>query len=291
MTWAADGHLYTAYGDGRGFEPFVPQKLSLGIARVKGTPDDFTGENIRSETVEDTGDGPRGRKASGLLAANGNQLYLLARNVGNAQLAWSGDQGRTWDWADWTFDTSFGCPTFLNAGPNYSDARDHYVYVVSPDSDDAYRPADRFVLARVPLDKITRWAWYEFLERVDAKGHAVWTEDVGRRGAVLTRPGQCSRSGVTWVPGLERYLWVMTLPTGGSGDDAGRWKGLAVYESPKPWGPWTCVYEADPWDVHPGDSASFPAKWIDADGRGAYLVFAGDDSFSVRRAKFVPNER
>ncbi len=28
MSWAEDGHLYTAYGDGWGFEPKVDQKLS-----------------------------------------------------------------------------------------------------------------------------------------------------------------------------------------------------------------------------------------------------------------------
>ena len=40
-TWADDGHLYAGYGDGRGFEPLVPAKLSLGFARIAGTPPDF----------------------------------------------------------------------------------------------------------------------------------------------------------------------------------------------------------------------------------------------------------
>jgi CubicO group peptidase (beta-lactamase class C family) len=36
LTWADDGHLYTAYGDGHGFEPLLREKLGLGIARVEG---------------------------------------------------------------------------------------------------------------------------------------------------------------------------------------------------------------------------------------------------------------
>ena len=38
LTWADDDVLYTAYGDGNGFEPFVKPKLSLGIAKVLGGP-------------------------------------------------------------------------------------------------------------------------------------------------------------------------------------------------------------------------------------------------------------
>ncbi|MBI4325656.1 MAG: hypothetical protein HY674_10385 [Chloroflexi bacterium] len=37
MTWADDA-LYTAYGAGHGFEPFVEGKLSLGLAKVSGRP-------------------------------------------------------------------------------------------------------------------------------------------------------------------------------------------------------------------------------------------------------------
>ena len=38
LTWADDDHQYTAYGDGRGFEPFVPKKLGLGFARIEARP-------------------------------------------------------------------------------------------------------------------------------------------------------------------------------------------------------------------------------------------------------------
>ena len=47
MTWGDDGNLYTAYGDGNGFEPFVESKLSLGLARISGGPNDFKAINLR----------------------------------------------------------------------------------------------------------------------------------------------------------------------------------------------------------------------------------------------------
>jgi len=66
ITWADDGNLYTAYGDAQGFAPRVEKKLSLGLARVSGGPEDFQGVNIRSRTGEAVGEGARGAKASGM---------------------------------------------------------------------------------------------------------------------------------------------------------------------------------------------------------------------------------
>ncbi|MAH16117.1 MAG: hypothetical protein CMN65_10425, partial [Sphingomonadaceae bacterium] len=71
ITWGDDDRLYTAYGDGWGFAPKVKGKLSLGLARVEGTPPKITGVNVRSATGEKKGDGPRGVKASGILMVDG----------------------------------------------------------------------------------------------------------------------------------------------------------------------------------------------------------------------------
>ena len=30
-------------------------------------------------------------------------LYMLVRNTGNSQIAWSGDHGKSWTWCDWKF--------------------------------------------------------------------------------------------------------------------------------------------------------------------------------------------
>ena len=44
ITWADDDFLYTAFGDGWGFEPRTQIKLSLGLAKISGLPDNFMGE-------------------------------------------------------------------------------------------------------------------------------------------------------------------------------------------------------------------------------------------------------
>jgi CubicO group peptidase (beta-lactamase class C family) len=281
-TWGDDDALYTAYGDGRGFEPPAPRKLSLGLARVVGPPEDFRGLNIPSPTGEQLGDGPAGKKASGMLMVDG-VLYLWARNAGNAQLAWSADRGSTWSWAPWRFTAGFGCPTFLNFGRDYAGARDEYVYVCSPDGANAYEPADRMVLARVPKNSIRERTAYELFAGLDDAGQPRWTADIGRREAAFTYPGRCGRSSLSHDAGLGRYLWVQILP----GVEPRVRGGLGIYDAPEPWGPWTTVYFAEDWNVGPGESAGLPTKWMSADGRVLHLVFSGEDSFSVRRATLI----
>ena len=282
ITWADDDWLYTAYGDGKGFEPQIKTKLSLGLCRIQGEPADFIAENLRAPSLERIGDGPKGPKASGILMIEG-VLYLLARNTGNAQLVISKDHGRTWSWCDWRFKPSFGCPTFLNFGKNYAGARDEYVYVYSHDNDSAYEPADRTVLARVPKDRLTDRAAYEFFARIDDQGQPVWTRDIAGRGAVFTNSGSCYRTAVTYHPALRRYLLCQKLP----GGDVRYEGGFGIYDAPEPWGPWTTVYFTTRWDVGPGESSSIPTRWMSADGKSFYLVFAGNDCFSVRRADLV----
>jgi CubicO group peptidase (beta-lactamase class C family) len=277
MTWGDDDCLYTAYGDGQGFAPKVPEKLSLGLARIEGGPVDFRGTNIRSATGERKGDGRAGLKASGLLMVDGI-LYMWARNAGNAQLAWSSDHGRTWTWADWKFATSFGCPSFLNFGRNYAGARDHYVYVYSHDSDSAYRPADRVVLARVPKDRVRDRDAYGFFTGLTEGGEPVWSADPNERGAVFSNPGRCYRTSVSYHAASGRYLLCQ------AGSDRAVRAGFGIYDAPQPWGPWTTVYRNEAWDVSPGESCCIPTKWIDDETRSIHLMFSGDDSFSVRRA-------
>ena len=289
ITWADDDNLYTAYGDGYGFDPIVPQKLGLGFARVTGGPNDFIGENIRSD-AENTGMGAHGKKASGMLMVDG-VLYMWARNADDkghhCQLAWSKDYARTWTWSTWKF-TELGYLTFINYGKNYTgvpDKHKDYVYMVSHDNPSAYEASDHFILARVPRDRITDRDSYEFFKELDSDGNPVWTKDIRQRGAVFTNPGLCRRSGISFNAGLKRYLWWQQIRH----DDADtRFAGgFAIYDAPEPWGPWTTVYHTQEWDVGPGETGSFPTKWMSADGRTCYLVFSGNDNFSVRKVTFA----
>ena len=286
ITWADDNNLYVAYGDGWGFEPKTKEKLSLGIAKIEGSPTDFKGINVRTKSGECIGQGANGAKASGMLCVDG-VLYMLVRNTSNSQLAWSSDHGKNWMWCDWKFTTSFGAPTFLNFGKNYAGARDDFIYIYSHDSDSAYEPADRMVMARVPKNQIRNRASYGFFKDLDGSGRPVWTENINERGAVFINQGECYRSGISYNAGLKRYLWCQILPASKHPQGTRFQGGFGIYDSPQLWGPWTTAFYTESWDVGPGETSSFPTKWISADGRTCHLLFSGDDCFSVRKAVLI----
>jgi len=279
IAWGDDDAQYTSYGDGNGFEPGTDRKLSLGLARITGGPEDFVGANLRSPTAERLGDGQSGPKASGMLMVDG-VVYMLVRNVGNAQLAWSADHGATWEWG-LKLEDGFGCPTFLNFGRNYAGARDDFVYVYSSDGPSAYESYDQMALARVPRGRVRDRAAWEFLASLDEQGAPVWTPDITRRGAVFRYPGHCQRSDVVYNPGIGRYL--MALGFGHEG-------GWGLFDAPAPWGPWTTAYYTRDWGLGQTHGYRLPAKWISDDGTVLHMVFSGRthegvvyDAFCVRR--------
>lgn len=286
ITWGDDDHLYTAYGDGYGFEPSLPIKLGLGFAKVVGPPNNFMGENIRSNG-ENSGYGKSGKKANGLLMVDGI-LYMYVRSVdgdGNhCQLAWSEDYGNSWKWSTWIFE-EFGLMSFINYGKNYSGARDEYVYMFFHNHPNVRVAADCFVMARVNKDKIKDRNAYEFIKEFNAEGEPIWTKDINERGVVFKDPSCCARVSISYNQGVGRYLMWQQIPY--PTFDTRFVGGFAIYEAPEPWGPWKNVYYTEKWDVGPGEQACFPTKWMSCDGKELYLVFSGNDNFSVRKATLV----
>ncbi|HUU26396.1 MAG TPA: serine hydrolase [archaeon] len=287
ITWAADSNLYTAYGDGWGFEPKTGQKLSNGLARISGPGSDFLGENIRSPDGEALGDGPSGAKASGMLIVDGT-LYMLLRNLDNSQLAWSENHGRNWNFG-FKFTTSFGCPTFLNFGPDYQGARDGYIYLYSQDGPSAYENYDQVVLARVPRDRIRERSAYQFFKGTDSGGRPIWSPDINEHKAVFSFPGHCHRLDVVYNPGLKRYLMALAA------NHNGAW---GIFDAPEPWGPWTTAFFTDCWGLGDTHGYRIPSKWIAPDGKSFYLVFSGRpykdttyDAFCVRHAVIETSEK
>jgi hypothetical protein len=162
------------------------------------------------------------------------------------------------------------------------------VYIYSQDEASAYKSTDHFVLARVPKDQIKNWRKYEFFSGHDESKGPTWTEDIRKREPVFTNPGKCYRSGITYNKALKKYLWCQTvqLPSAGKAIDVRFKGGLGIFESENPWGPWKTVFHTRDWDMGPGETASLPTKWMSGDGKTAYLVFSGDDYFSVRGMTF-----
>ena len=291
VTWGDDNLLYTTYGDGWGFEPKVPDKLSIGYGKVLGTPPYLIGFNIRS-TGERSGQGREGEKGCGIIMVDG-VIYIWLMHAdhqgGQCRLAWSDDHLKTVHFNDWQF-PDFGICTFINYGKNNAGARDEYVYTVSHDSPRADLPADRFVLMRVHRDHILdRDAW-EFYTGMDSDGNPQWSSDLNHRGAVFENPNACLRSSISYNPKLGRYIWWQQIPNyaekNGDLGDTRFEGGFGLYEAPEPWGPWSTILYTTQWDVGPGELACFPAKWLSNDGKQGYMVFSGDDAFSVRKFTF-----
>ena len=287
ITWGDDDLLYTAFGDGQGFVPETDIKLSLGFAFVTGDPDNYAGSNIRSPQ-EQQGDGASGMKASGMLMVNG-VLYMWMRNADNAghgcRLAQSTDHARNWTISDWYF-AEFGYCTFINYGQNYAGAPDGFVYTVTPDSPSAYEPSDGFILFRAPQGDLFNRDAYQYYAGADDNGEPIWTIDIEERDYNFYHPDSALRSGISYNAPLGRYIWWQQLPNldDDKPEDTRFDGGFGVYDAPQPWGPWTTVYFTDFWDVGPGETGSFPTKWMSPDGLTMNLVFSGEDSFSVRRA-------
>ena len=165
---------------------------------------------------------------------------------------------------------------------NYEGARDSYVYIVSHDHPSAYKRADRFILMRVPKNRIRDREAYEFFGELDKNRNPIWVKNIKERGAVFYDQGGCFRSGISYNAGLKRYIWWQAkFPEGIDGRfDAGM---FGVFDAPEPWGPWTTIYYTKNWDVGAGETGSFPTKWMSDDGKTMHLVFSGNDSFSVRK--------
>jgi CubicO group peptidase (beta-lactamase class C family) len=276
LTWGDDNFLYTAYGDGRGFDPKVESKLSMGFARISGSPLVYEAENVRSNSGERKGDGAKGQKASGLLMVDG-VLYMWIRNAGNAELWSSSDHARTWK-THFRWTESFGSPVFLNFGKNYAGARDNFVYVYSQDGPSAYKPDDAILLARVPKHRLTEKSAYEF-----SSGPGSWTREFSKRQPVFRFPAHCERTDAVYHPGLKRYLLAVSY---------GHEGGWGIFDAPEPWGPWTTAFHTPQWDLGKTHGYRLPSKWFQ--GSSMYLVFSGVsgkdlhyDAFCVRRMRVL----
>jgi hypothetical protein len=135
------------------------------------------------------------------------------------------------------------------------------------------------------MDRIRERDAYEFFVELDDHEQPVWSADIARRGAIFEHPDLCRRSGISYHAGLDRYLWWQHRAE--EDVDTRFQGGFGVYDAPEPWGPWTTAYFTLEWDCGPGETGSFPTHWMDADGTTVYLVFSGNDYFSVRKATLV----
>jgi len=303
-TWAADGHIYTSWGDGAGFGSDFPEeggrdRVSLGFARIEGfPPDHWLGVNINGgKQAENSASFPKKGKCGGLLSVNGTLYALLNLQDDtwpgvNQALAWSTDKAATWTQASWIWPKgrgNFKAQTFLQSGCDYKGPRDDYVYVYGRNETD-WGQGKHGYLARVSRGRIQDRDAYTFFTGIDAAGQARWDSDVGRRQPHFTDPGGVESINVVYNKALNRY--ILTCHRGDQGT-------LGIFDGPEPWGPWTTVAYYDNWLGLKGTGKgrnmlyiSIPAKWISSDGLMLWFIYTGGlDSFNMVKGTLKLKEK
>jgi hypothetical protein len=278
LSWGADGEIYTAWGDGGGFQGTDQDgRVALGFARIEGPPGRFAGININGgKNPEHRPAFPKQGKTGGLLAV-GDRLYAWL-NTQNGDwpavdqaLVWSDDRGATWQRSAWVFPKgkgNFKPATFLNFGKGYTGVPSElgeYVYFYGQRQGNV---TDTY-LGRAPTGRAHDRRAYEFLSGLP-QGRPRWSSDPAQSAPIFTDAnGTGDLTTVVHVPGLRRYL--LTNFHKGPGQ-------LGVFDGPQPWGPWTTLAYEDRWGgmaaKGEGLTCSFPQKWMSADGLTLWCIFS-----------------
>jgi hypothetical protein len=226
-----------------------------------------------------------------------------------ARLHRSRDHGASWEPAGWAFTSQDGLVggNILQFGRDYSGARDGYVYhymleAKQPDaSNNQMQTPGQIILLRAPRDRLMERDAYEAYAGRDAE-HPRWSTRLSERRPIFEdTSGIGSALGISYHPGLKRYLLCTEHAEPSSGN-------LGIFEAPEPWGPWsTLVYltrSQGSWfgQYHTGEHDvpstgffwHFPTKWMDASSRELSLNFTGagrgrnNDSFNTVRVRLLP---
>lgn len=262
ITWGDDDKLYTAFGDGWGFIPMLPDKACLGTASIDGQPATLTAKNLAPIP------GGNCHKATGIIMVSGT-LYLWTRRD-NGRLWKSTNQGRSWQDTGITMeqpDLSFYALHFLQFGKNYDGARDGFVYIYGTHKGET-KPGDIYIF-RAPKDKIDIRNAYEFYTGLDESNEPVWSQNIAKRTPIISDPGRGRDARIVYNPGINRYILSYT------------WYGprkngnIALLDAPEPWGPWTTVYYSDNWEGAFTFEYTFPQKWMSKDGKTMYMIYSG----------------
>ncbi len=300
VTWGADGHQYTSWGDGWGFQNISGTKISLGVSRIEGASvTGFTGVDVWEGDPQGS-DLPNDGKSYGVLAV-GSDLYMWVSPGSNAkgyaeQRLWkSSNGGQSWTKATWAFTKSDGLvnPTFAQFGKGYQGAPDGFVYIyanhIKDSSQLVVQKPGEIALLRVAKGSLMDAGAYEFFAGLDGGGKPEWVTQSDQRKPVFEDPeGVGWNTSVSFNAPLGRYLLMTEHTESLKGN-------LGVFEAPSPWGPWFTVAYLSGFGSPPDVPATgffwnFSNKWLSADGKEFVLVFTGigaNDSWNTVQGTFT----
>ena len=301
VTWARDNHLYLSWGDGGGFGGSNSiGRVSLGFARLEGTPEHFRAVNIWGGA--DTLNMPQfDGKCAGMISVDGTLYAWINMQNGNPpdlRLAWSEDFAKTWKLSEWAFsrDQDFFPSTFLNYGKDNAGARDDYAYSYGARWIWAQGKEDHLYLVRVKKQSIRQRSEYQFYAGLNDAGEPIWTPDAEKRSPVFSDSNGVGNSGLAHVvfnPGINRYILSVGHRSGKIFSKKNEVRCLGIFDGETPWGPWTTVVYYDDWGGYDSGEAlgyDFPTKWISQDGRTMWMIYSSEgdlDSFNLVKATLI----
>ncbi len=282
VTWGPDDQLYAAWGDGGGFGGTDSDgRVAMGFARIEGTPEHWRGFNVNGgKNPEHPASFERKSKTTGLAFVEG-VLYATVNledgtwpNV-NHVLAWSTNNGATWNRAEWLFprgEGNFQPAKFVEFGKDYTGLPTSlagYVYVCGPRQSAEPGSGNRLYLTRAPQTRLRDRAAYEFYGGVKPGGVPAWVADIAQAQPIFVDPNGVTPGAVVYDPGLKRFL--LTCFHVGPGQ-------LGVFEAPNPWGPWAAIAYYEDWggmgSKGEGLTCGFPQKWMTTDGLTLRCIFS-----------------
>jgi len=187
----------------------------------------------------------------------------------NASIIKSVDGGRTWTnpWGTTSADGAappwdralhryramfpgqeFSAPFFIQYGPGNTrtvDGANKYLYSVSTDG---YTYNGNYLrLARVPLHKVQDASAWQFYDGPVGGNGRTWTNSPTRATHILQVEHGISQPAIQYVPSLKRYVLLSFYFSHAQTDFPRKsetpFSELSFYTAPKPWGPWTQVFQ------------------------------------------------
>ena len=280
MTWAKDGSLYAAWGDGWGWTKGEEQKRSIGITKITSNPPDLQGEDLWGN-----GPGSSFGKPDALIAIE-DTLYMFWTNGDSkydhdSYTAFSADSGKTWKLGEERLlpyaPAGFRVRGICQFGKGYEGSQNDYLYIYFG----LNRHADIY-LARVKKQNIFDPYSYQWYVYTNQDGSAFWTFNFSRKSTVF-HDGNAYlwHLSICYNKGLERYLLVKPHYSDGDNRETvfapeTKISGFGMFDSLTPWGPWTTVvYEDDFIDELVKFNYIIPTKFISKDGKTFWLAWSG----------------
>lgn len=257
VTWAADGKVYTIWGDGGGFTARHPY-VSIGLgaltgnsaATIRGTSL-IGGHNpkiapcfpllpntLREDRSWAGCKGKSHAKSYGVLALD-DDLYAWTQpgscrpEYANATLHRNRIGTNSWTSAGWKL-TGLFSPTFVQKGRNHAD--DSYIHLYAVKIDIRHKDARCLSVQGTPVGEVVLARARKGANLLDRNAWEWWNGSGWGDGRVKAPVFRDSRGigpkiSATYLAGIKRYVLITEV-----GDSAGGT--MAFYESPNPQGPW-----------------------------------------------------